>query len=312
MITRSPLRPHVCLQCQRNLSKRFAPSKLQSAAFQTTPNSNAEAQTPQPSDVPQLKIHRVPAQDRRRPSINIRKGRQRDVDLRTKLGDESAARLHGHRGRKLQEKVEDLNTNSLGDTAKVIVLQDSKYNFYTHLNRMKDQEAKHVDIESLLIKEKGVVGVEEVNKSIDGLRKGQPPQTWQKLNEFVQTLAEGFTYSQLLRYLDFANSRAAEARAEAVEETPDPKLVPSPHILNVTPWMPAVSEFSDHFDQDPLRGYYMPSHTSKQKLALKVVRECWHWELPEISEGLGQFEVQMSRSDLDLLSSKIVSMFRFT
>lgn len=307
MITRSPVRPHVCLQCQRNLSKRLAPSKLQSTSFhQSTSNSNGEEQTP-PAEPQRFKINRVPSQDRRRPSVDGWGGKsRRQMKLGDELGKDVAARLHGHRGRKLQEKLEDLKTSSLGDAAKVIVLQDSKYNFYTHLNRMKDQAAKHVDIESLIMKEMGTVDPKEVNKSIDGLKKGLAPQTWEELNEVVWVLSEGFTYSQLLRYLEFASARAEKEKP--LEDQPDSAhttTFPSRHISNVTSWMPGVSDLSDHFEEDPLRGYYMPSHTAKQKLALKVVRECWQWELPEVSEGLGQFEVQMSKSDLDLLTSRI-------
>lgn len=309
MITRSPVRPHICLQCQRNLSKRIAPSKSQSTSFhQTASISNGEEHTSPPAEPQGFKIHRIPAQDQRRSSLSSRKGySRRNEDPYTKPGDQfkkGAARLHGHRGRKLQEKLEDLNTNSLGDAAKVIVLHDSKYNFYTHLNRMKDQPAKHVDIESLVMKEMGTVDPKEVTKSIDGLKKGPAPQTWEELNEVVRVLSEGFTYSQLLRYLEFAS--ALTEKVEFPEEKLDEiqaTVSPSRHISNVTSWMPGISNMSDHFDEDPLRGYYMPSHTSKQKIALKVIRECWKWDLPEVSEGLGQFEVQMSKSDLDLLTS---------
>ena len=214
------------------------------------------------------------------------------------------SKFHGERGHKLQEKIEELDTNRLGDSANVIVLRDSKFNFYNHLPRMDDELAQHVDIESLLAKEKKVVGSDEVNQSIDGLRDMQLPETWEDFNSVVRVLAEGFTSNQLSNYLKFALSRAEEQRlAEEPQPRTEKTTFPSRHITNVSAWMPGVSDVSHVFDEDPVRGYCMPSHTHKQRKALDILRRCWHWELPDITEGLGQFEVQMSKSDLDILSS---------
>jgi hypothetical protein len=81
--------------------------------------------------------------------------------------------------------------------------------------------------------------------------------------------------------------------------------------LRATPWMPGVSGIVDHFDQDPLRGYSLQSHTSKQSLIVKILRECWMVELPEVADGIGQFEVQIRGYDLDLISSKITNRFSY-
>jgi hypothetical protein len=300
MITRSSLRPYVCLQCQRNSTKRFIQSTTNADinpsanSTDTSTPSSAIQHEPQ-TDKPTFRNRRKPFIDRK---IKTASGTR-------VVGLDGAAKLHGHRGRKLQEKIEDLKLNSLGDAATAVVLRDSKYTFYTHVARLKDQEAEHVDIEKLLEQERGLVSQEEVRSSIDALlpQESQKPQTWEQLNEYVHVLSEGFTTAQLSTYIE---SFKMKSTTGDVQEEDNEHLSPDSHILGVTPWMPGVSQIAETFEASPLRGYVVASQTTKQKLAIKIFRQCWQLDVPEISEGLGQFEIQLARQDIDLLSSMFV------
>lgn len=301
MITRSSLRPHVCLQCQRNLTKRFTQSTTNAdpdpsaRSIDTSRSSSSAIQHEPPTEKPTFRT-------RRKPFIN----RKFKATSGTRVvGLDRTARLHGHRGRKLQENIEDLKLNSLGDAATAVVLRDSKYTFYTHVARLKDQEAEHVDIGKLLEQERGLVSQEEVRSSIDALRpqESQIPQTWEELNEYINVLAEGFTTTQLATYFESSKTKAIPG---VILDDDNKYLTSDSHILGVTPWMPGVSQISESFEANPLRGYVVASQTTKQKLAIKIFRQCWQLEVPEISEGLGQFEIQLARQDIDLLSSMFV------
>lgn len=214
-------------------------------------------------------------------------------------------RLHGHRGIKLRENLEKLSTTSLGEAANVIVLRDSGYSVYEHgKESLEPQEAEHIDILGQLEDERGLVGQEEVNENINACRprEGEKPRGWDGINTLVRQLQDGFATSQLERYIErFEGKR--EPESPPAEWVTQKEKAP---IIRITPWQPGVSDIVDYFDNDPLRGYFLESHTAKQRVILRLLRECWMLELPELEEGIGQFEIQVQSDDLALLLSMIV------
>jgi hypothetical protein len=220
-----------------------------------------------------------------------------------KLSHQPLGRLHGHRGLKFRENLEQLQTTSLGEAASVIVLRDSGIKVYEQRDKLKDKQAEHIDILGQLADERGLVGQEEVNSNIDGLRPqtSEAPEDWDDINNLVRELQDGFTITQLERYIEnFEGKREPINPPE--EWVNDEETAP---ILAITPWQPGVSDITDHFDNDPLRGYFLESHTSKQRVILRLLRECWMVELPELEEGLGQFEIKINLDDLVVLLSKV-------
>jgi hypothetical protein len=167
---------------------------------------------------------------------------------------------------------------------------------------LKDKQAEHIDILGQLADERGLVGQEEVDSNIDGFRPktGEAPEDWDDINNLVRELQDGFTITQLERYIEnFEGKREPINPPE--EWVNDEETAP---ILAITPWQPGVSDITGHFDNDPLRGYFLESHTSKQRVILRLLRECWMVELPELEEGLGQFEMRINLDDLVVLLSK--------
>ncbi|EKD14497.1 uncharacterized protein L3040_000024 [Drepanopeziza brunnea f. sp. 'multigermtubi'] len=277
MIVRPGRTPHICLRCQRGLAKRSI--AVARVAFQST---DSHVQTTNEYD----------ARDDQGDDAGL------DIHRPKEPGSREPSRLHGYRGLKKQEFKETLKHNSLGDTAKVIVLRDSIVNWYElDSKHLEPQEAAHIDILGQLAEERGLAGWAEVEKNIDEFRPASERQTWDEINELVQALQEGFTSGQLQKYIEnFKGRREPEA-----PERPWTTIRTDARILQVTPWLPGVSEIQDHFDNDPLRGYFLESHTAKQRLTLRLLRECWMLELPELVDGIGQFEIQVSYEDLDLL-----------
>jgi hypothetical protein len=209
-------------------------------------------------------------------------------------------RLHGHRGVKLRGKVENLKTTSLGEAAQVIVLRDSGFSIYDYSNNnLEAQEAEHIDILGQLDDERGLIGHGEVNENINSCRPrpGEEPNTWDEINKLVWRLQGAFTIPQLEGYIEsFEGKREPEAPpAEWVADDEEASIV------RITAWQPGVSEIRGRFDNDPLRGYFLKSHTEKQRIILRLLRECWMLELPELELGIGQFEIQLKREDLGAL-----------
>ena len=221
--------------------------------------------------------------------------------LPTKLSELPLGRLHGHRGTLARENKEDLGATSLGDPAKVIVLRESIFTLYDHDDKkdiLRDMKADHIDILGQLEDERGLVGWNEVESNITGLRpKDGQLETWDDFNELVKQLQDGFTIAQLARYtVEFGRSREPDNSSWCgVSDVGRGK------VLTSTPWMPGISQIEDHFDRSPLRGYSLESHTSKQRVVLKIMRECWDVSLPELIDGIGQFELGIREEDMDAL-----------
>jgi len=309
MITRPPSTPHICLRCQRSLARRSA-----SPAYQILPQSTYSTLPPfpqkdNPDDHGGQKERETPGHIIRRVGRPSRPPRLSARPLRPKsqLSEFPLGKLHGFQGHRLREKTEQLEHNVLGDPAKVIVLRESKFEFKDGREAIDAKEAEHVDILGQLANERGLVGQKEVEENINVFRpkEGGEPRSWHDMNKLVQELQDGFTYPQLQRYID-SFKRDNDAESPPFESVATQEDAP---ILRLTPWMPGVSEFSDYFDNSPMRGYFMESHTAKQKLILQLLRECWRLGLQDVSEGIGQFEMQIREKDLELLLSMFLCVF---
>jgi hypothetical protein len=299
MIARSASRSHICLSCRRSLAKRNPPLASQ-VARQSTDSSlhriseQASAEQPQDDTAPVSNGNVV----------------RRAIGPAPKISPHPLGRLHGHRGVKLRENLEHLKTTSLGEAAKVIVLRDSGFSIYEHSkDKLEAQKAEHIDILGQLDHERGLIGQVEVNENINACRPsaGGEPGTWDEINMLVRRLQDGFTISQLERYIEGFEGRQEPEIPPAEWVTDEEKA----SILRITPWQPGVSDITDRFDNDPLRGYFLESHTAKQRVILRLLRECWMVELPELEQGIGQFEIQVHSDDLGVLLSMFNMFIRY-
>ncbi|KAH6710646.1 mitochondrial inner-membrane-bound regulator-domain-containing protein [Leptodontidium sp. MPI-SDFR-AT-0119] len=291
MIVRPARGSHICLRCQRGLAKRGNASTSQKAPQSTDSK---------PREPPERRAARKVANVDVDYNVNqnFTRGLGNALDYKA-FRKAVGGGLHGHRGLQVQENREALNATTLGDPAEVLVLRDSILTLYTAGGKrsLEAIEPEHIDILGQLEEERGLVGQQEVDSNIDAFRPANERQSWEDINELVKELQDGFTMSQLQRYIrKFEGRRDPERPLEAwVTSQKNAK------IRRITPWLPGVSEIQDHFDDDPLRGYFLPSHTVKQRVVLQLLRECWMLELPELVDGIGQFEIQVRKEDLELL-----------
>ncbi|KAH7409633.1 mitochondrial inner-membrane-bound regulator-domain-containing protein [Cadophora sp. MPI-SDFR-AT-0126] len=282
---------HICLRCQRGLAKRQNAAASQKA-------SQSTASKPREPSERRLVRRVVDADVEYNINNNFTQGLGNALDYKA-FRNGVGGRLHGHRGLQVQENRERLNTTTLGDPADVLVLRDSILTLYAAggSRAMEEMEPEHIDILSQLEEERGLVGQKEVDRNIDAFRPANERQGWEAINELVKELQDSFTMTQLQRYIrNFEGRRDPEPPIESwVTSQKDAK------IHRVTPWLPGVSEIQEYFDNDPLRGYFLPSHTVKQRMVLQLLHECWMLELPELADGIGQFEIEIGKEDMDLL-----------
>ena len=221
-----------------------------------------------------------------------------------RLTEHPLGRLHGFRGRKVREQAVGLGVDTLGAEAKVIVLRDAGiyYSPRPEIEELKGGEA--VDILAQLDAERGLIGQAEVEKNIEELKPKDPqkPITWDELQVIEQQLVNGFTVSQLVRYIgSFEERRKVRGLSDVVKTQ---KKYPGP-IIEESQWMPGKSENGEEFEESLLRGYGSDAFTPKQRLVLQLLRQCWHLEVREVIESIGEVELKIGGAELELLLSTL-------
>jgi hypothetical protein len=289
-------RPHVCLRCQLRLAKR-SKSQVRSQSSDTKlPVHEPRVQSSDPNNHEDF-LDIAPV---RRPFL--RRLSRRPLNLpKPTISEHPLGRLYGYRGHKLRENTEQLEVHALGQPAEVIILRDSKFNYYNVENVVETQEAERIDILERVNSERGLVGQKEVESNINEFKpeKREEPQSWDEFNGLVQALQNGFTVSQLEKYIE------NYGRGKKTKEQDFPSIKDQALILHVSPWMPDFAKSADRFDDDSLRGYSLDSYTTKQRVVVRLLRDCWKLQLPELEEGIGQVEVHIHSGDLDLLLSEL-------
>ncbi len=335
MITRKTVSPHICLRCRLNLANRSLPQ------FRSRPSSTSAPKVAEGEAIPEdllprdrpngndnVDISNCRRETTQTKTLHISRGGDRRLGRLgrsnefsrlpprppvysrlekkfSKLSEYPLGKAHGHGAFIRRENVENLpSSTSLGDPAKVIVLKDSIFKLYRHDQRkdMLDEKIpEHIDIQQALDDERGLAGEEEVNANIEALKPqpGEEPTGWGQINVLVKALQDGFKTGQLQRYIKSYNGKTALEKPEPAWQNTEKGSL----IQRITSWLPGISEIEHQFDDDPMRGYSLESHTPKQRLILRLLRQCWGVELPELVHGIGQFEIQVKETDLELLLS---------
>jgi len=225
---------------------------------------------------------------------------------RNGLSEHPLGKLFGYTGSMQREGRETLEIESLGKAAEVIVLRDSGLKFTRRTTVIPEAEkAEAVDILATLNRERGMVAHTQVDENISTFRPkaGEEPQDRQQFNELVQQIQSSFTISQLAKYIQTFSS-GQDSAAPSLRKAIKAKL-----IRRITPFLPQAAIDGDPTDPASVRGYSYPSYTPKQRLALRVMRECWKLRLPELEDGIGEIEVELNSPDFQLLSKTSETLF---
>lgn len=202
-----------------------------------------------------------------------------------------------HKGQRMAVKEEDLTVGMLGKPSQVVVLR-SRGRLAKRQTPEVTPAPMHttvVDLEESLEKHSLFPVEEEVLENIQELRPEDAVLTGKQFTELMETLHTSFTSRQLEQYL-IHHAEAQQVLSKPLEADP-------PWIVKRYPWIPAVEGAMTSFDyrHPTLRGYYRPDTRPKQKLALRIMLECWELASYDIIDGQGHLVVSLRDVEFALL-----------
>ncbi|KAK6586687.1 hypothetical protein PZA11_001744 [Diplocarpon coronariae] len=256
MIVRPGKTPHICLRCQNTLAKRSTGAAYQVASQST--DSKYQDHFDRDAN----------AQDNRE---NYTSKQHSEEHLAI------TNRFHGHRGMKKEEYREALNERTLGKRAKVIVLRDSKLNLYDlgeSQERLPIKKAAHIDILGRLAEERGLVGQREVDRNIDNFRPKNERQTWEEVNDILRKMQDGFTMTQVNRYIEEFKRREDE---RPLREIRIHRSNANDGNMLVTPWAAGVSEIQDSLSRVENRLASGPLSTKEGAFVSTTISDTLPW-----------------------------------
>ncbi|XDG07942.1 hypothetical protein ABKA04_007557 [Annulohypoxylon sp. FPYF3050] len=217
----------------------------------------------------------------------------------------------------------------LGKPASVIVMRDGGIYKKKHAildsrltDGTKDEPLnQETDIQALLDIQREPPTVQEARKNIDDLKpKTETALSEREFRKLQALLMEGFLNAQLVDYLNhnksplwFESGAGVVADADAgvgpdihadVDADADVKSTAGKEswIKHITPWAPLGSQPNIPDGINPsLYGYIADSALLKEKLAVRIMRECWNLSIGELDTGLGETRVTISSSEFLLL-----------
>jgi hypothetical protein len=330
MLIRGTSSSHICLQCQLRLTdgvRRAAPALRRGQRTarllhdDATTRDYTEAKENERSSVRDRDEKREGGSPEFRTQKHLNEGatstRKSNFKSRSKFesrtpGAQAKAldMIYGAPQSRLRERFEPIDAVAMGKPAEVIVLRDTNIRYVlTAKDRsvIEEEEPEPVDILERLDQERGLVGQEEVEANIESCRPGPAGSVyeWREFREAEQKLATGFTMAQLVSYVqNHEMKRLQQVRRDVVskegskvKETRETNKV----IIKASEWMPGVSEEGEEFEESSVRGYGSEAYTQKQKLALQLMRLCWHVSAREVEESVGEMELKLSEQNLGLL-----------
>ncbi|EHL01005.1 hypothetical protein M7I_3032 [Glarea lozoyensis 74030] len=175
-----------------------------------------------------------------------------------------------------------------------------------------DNGQQNIDIIARLDRERGLVDQTEVEKNIDEFRpkENEEPKTRKEFNAFVDKLQNAFNSPQLEEYIgSFEGKLTLQTPPEfsprsSLLDPIDPSCYADDALVLVeTPWLPETSAPNGYLEEKlSLRGYALASHTKKQRLVVKLLRECWKLELPDVVSWVGHIDLLLRPGDVEHLA----------
>ncbi|KAL2020239.1 hypothetical protein VTK56DRAFT_8665 [Thermocarpiscus australiensis] len=209
------------------------------------------------------------------------------------------SRLYKSRGHFLSPEQEGLSVEILGKPASAIVMREAnvvKSRKYPTLESDDSAKLPQADLAGLIPNEiTDAVSDEDILLNIHELQpKDTRILTENEFNALKSTLTEGFTVAQLESYVD----RWQEVQPFLQEEAPaseDP-----PWVLERRPWVPVVENAVQDIEPQ-LYGYVTQDMPPKERLAIRLMRQCWNLSYHEIFEQHGYLDVRLRDTEFSLL-----------
>lgn len=205
---------------------------------------------------------------------------------------------HLSRNRILTEDAQNLNSDMLGKPASVIVMRDG--GLYQKKDRPpaavgpdNEPDTQPINIEALLNSQREPPDLQEVRKNIRSLRpKTETALSEREFRKLQASLTDGFLSAQLHEYLEY-HKRNGHPSTPAFKYD---------WIKEISPWVPLANQSSAVEGTDPsLYGYITDSTTAKEKLAIRIMRECWGLSIVDLDAGLGETRIKIRNFEFLLL-----------
>jgi hypothetical protein len=248
----------------------------------------------------------------------------------------STTQYYKSRGKKLSAQNEALSVDVMGERSSAIILRSSEakkkkkkkvsdkvasqqqdvVRSELEAPKAENPEAKSTDMEILetgetestsahinvvLESEDRYPSTSNSLRNIHELRpKSSQPLLTNDFEELKMKLEAGFTASQLQQYVHTFHLIPPEPKVDAPQpkESQDTPTIQSPWMVKKHPWVPVVPVGPQETDVAEL---YHPDMSPKEKLVLRVMRDCWGISSHRTLEVQGRLDVEMADTEFNLL-----------
>lgn len=247
---------------------------------------------------------------------------------------------HRAGSRLLTEAEAPIEVDMLGRPARAIIMREGVYTRGPRPTMPSDEYAKPTKLEALLAKEREPATREEIRANIESLRPvAETSLMGKEFRKLQKALVTGFMKPQLRDYIEHFGkpSKAAELSDAAIDEDMESDEVEDAEasedvdssesdaleaesaadeesnsvglydwLQSMTPWEPLPtprdkSVGAERGNRRTSRGYLSEMDTEKEKLASKILHECWGLVSPELNTSLGETKIKIRRHEFTLL-----------
>lgn len=207
----------------------------------------------------------------------------------------SQNRTYKSRGHFMAPEREGLSIDILGKPGSAIVLREKRA--VKKRRQPESDDSQHqVDIASLLPNEDAATTSEDVLLNIHELKpEGTRMLSHRRFEKLKDTLVDGFTSAQLGHYIR-VHQETQRFRQE-VESSSDL----APWVLARQPWVPLVENSAEDLDSH-LDGYIVEGMAPKERLAVRLMRECWDVSNQKILDQDGYLSITLRDVEFSLLT----------
>ncbi|KAI0805073.1 hypothetical protein GGR55DRAFT_296781 [Xylaria sp. FL0064] len=217
----------------------------------------------------------------------------------------SARKRYLSRNRILQETAARTGSDMLGKPWYAIVMRDRGTIDPKGLPLLPEvpHDATATSVEALLDNQHGTPTPDKVRSSIEALRPQTDTMLLKKdFKKLQRLLVQGFLKAQLQDYLKVYESSANHSLPKTTTGSPSKPEIP--WLQELRPWTPLPSQPDVAEEADPtLQGYVSEAAPlkEKEKLALRVMRDCWGLTIAELENHLGETWIKLQDREFKLL-----------
>ncbi|KAK4242024.1 mitochondrial inner-membrane-bound regulator-domain-containing protein [Achaetomium macrosporum] len=208
-------------------------------------------------------------------------------------------RTYKSRGHLLAPEREGLSVDILGKPGSAIVLREKQALKKKRRSQLSSENSTDapVDPESLLSSEGADTAPEDVLLNIHELKpKDTRILSDRQFRKLKRTLIDGFTNAQLGQYM-----REYQRLRQFEQEEGEHSSEELPWVLGRQPWVPLIEDAQE--DVEPhLEGYITNGMAPKERLAVRLMRECWDISNQKVIDRDGHVSVTLSDVEFSLLT----------